>query len=156
MAAILLGKTISLSRILNDFDKLPTEKADKIIYTILLPLFEQKGVKLSNYGNHAGMGSIYSVEEYDARKEEHQLFHVETIQRAFAILPTLFEERSTYNLRASDILKFHVENHFAENRYVSNGDFIVAMLLRGYQARFGKHKEFMTVNCKFKVNLLFP
>ena len=146
----LSGVTVSVTSV-DDFDQLSTKDANVIIDNHIIPACESKGVKLSSYGNHVGKGSLSGVEKYDEEKAAHQLFNVERIQKAFAALDAMVGQMSQYKT-GSYGLKHTVENHQGE--YISNGDLIVAMLLKGYDARFGKQTESMSVNCEFKVKAL--
>lgn len=154
MTAISRGATVSITAVPH-FNTLSLEDASRVIYSDLVPACEAKGIKLSYYGNHAGTGSLLSVEEYDARKAAHTLFNVEKIQQVFALLPALVQDTSGYK-STSYSLKHRVEERLPGEKYVTNGDLIAAMLLKGYQARFGKRTELMTVNCEFKVKMITP
>ena len=77
--------TISMG-IIQNFDQFSLETATHIVYNEIVPRCEAKGIKLSYYGNHASVESIDSVERYDADKENHKLFNVERIQKAFKCL----------------------------------------------------------------------
>lgn len=151
MAAVSRGVIVSFREV-DNFHQLPLEEATNILYNELLPICEAKGVMLSSYGNHAGQGSLSNVEKYNEEKASHQLFNVKRIQQAFASIHLIVQNTSQYKA-GSYGLKHVVENHPSqtEYRYISNGDLIVAMLLKGYEARFGKRTEAMSVNCEFKV-----
>lgn len=144
--------TVSMNPVPN-FNTLSVADATDIIYTQLIPACEEKGVKLSGYGNHAGLGSLVAVAKYNAEKAARTLFDVTRIQKIFAQLdhllaPTVHFKRGSYGLK-----------HFVEGiqkEYASNGDLIVAMLMKGYHARFAKKGEPLNVNCEFKAQLIVP
>lgn len=153
MSAISRGTIISFDTV-DDFHQLPLDEATNILYDGLIPACETKGVMLSSYGNHAGQGSLSNIEKYNQEKAEHKLFDVERIQKAFSSLHLIVQGTTQYK-SGSYGLKHAVENHFSQKdyKYISNGDLIVAMLLKGYDARFGKRTEAMDVNCQFKVKV---
>lgn len=118
------------------------------IYNGLIPMLELRGILLSAYGNHAGRGSICSVAEYNSSKQigEQHRFDVARIVQVIPMLPAGLINResqssTSYGLKASVVER-------GIGGYISNGDFIVAMLLRGYSARFGTASP-NTVNCTF-------
>ncbi len=143
------GVTISVDQIYN-FHELSKALANQVIEDKVILACENKGVKLSGYGNHTGRGSLLTVEKYDEEKREHKLFNVPRIQRAFASLDAIVVPRSQYKT-GSYGLKHTVE--ISQEEYISNGDLIVAMILKGYSARFGKQTEEMAVNCEFKAKV---
>ncbi len=129
------------------FDQLSLEQAANVLYNNVIPACEAKGVKLSSYGNHAAQGSINSVEKYNERKAAHTLFNVARVQTAFGALDEMIQGRSQYK-SGSYGLKHRVEEH--QKDYITNGDLIAAMLVKGFQARFAKQGESLDVNCEFK------
>ncbi len=144
------GVTISVGQVY-DFDKLSEEQASQFIEEQVVPACENKGVKLSRYGNHTGGGSLVAVEKYDEEKLEHNLFNVSRSQSVFAPLDGIVVPATQYNTYSYG-LKHTVEQ--SQGEYISNGDLIGAMLLKGYAARFGKQTEGMAVNCEFKAKVL--
>lgn len=122
------------------------EAASRILYEEIIPACEAKGIKLSYYGNHASRETISSVEEYDRNKQDHRLFNVERIQRAFKCLDDVISKATVQSV-GSYGFKHVVERHQGE--YITNGDCIVAMLVKGYIADFGS--EFPHVNCQFNI-----
>lgn len=151
MSAISKGTTVSFRKI-DNFDKLPEEAATKILYEELVPACEAKGVKLSSYGNHAGRGSIPSVEDYDREKANYQLFDVKRVQKAYSSIPIITRKTSKY-MAGSYGLKHIFEKHPSQSKYLTNGDLIAAMLVDGYKARFGRQTESSNVNCEFEVTV---
>ncbi len=151
MAAVSRGATISIQAVPH-FDQLPPKEAEDVLYNKLIPACEALGIMLSSYGNHAGKGSSSSVEEYHREKADHKLFNVKRIQQVYASLGDIV--RSTKKSRTwSYVLKDIVGVHPSQNEYnyISHGDLIAAMLLSGFDGRFGKKTERMGVNCEFKV-----
>lgn len=154
MMAVPKGTIVTFHAV-NNFNQLTQDEATNIIYDQLIPALEAKGVLLSEYGNHRGRGTLVNVEEYNQKKAAHTLFNVERIQRAFASIPIIVQNVSQYKT-GSYGLKHRVEEHSSQKAngqigYITNGDTIVAMLLHGYEARFGKKNDDMAVNCEFKV-----
>ena len=136
MAAVSFTKGVTVSYpVVAGFDKLPTGEAEKILYNELVPACEKKGVKLSANGNNAAGTSICDVEKYTQEKAEHKLFNIERIQKAFASLDEIIQPASYYKAHSYS-LKHTVERY--QKEYLTNGDLIAAMLLKGHQARFGK------------------
>lgn len=106
--------------------------------------WEKKGVVLTPSGNFAA---------------NHDNFNVEKIAFLVEILPLILEKTkhfpryapSSYGLKhdISDILrtKFHITAN-----YMTNGDFIMALLLLGFEVNFGpKHDN--NINCKIKCKI---
>lgn len=137
--------TISINKVLN-FDRLPVEAASRILYEEIIPACEAKGIKLSSYGNHSSRESLASVERYNRDKEEHRLFNVERVQRAFKCLDEVISNATVQSV-GSYGFKHVVERH--QNEYITNGDCIAAMLVKGYMADFGSENPH--VNCQFNI-----
>lgn len=141
--------------VIDNFNQLPLDEATNIIYDQLIPACEAQGVMLSAYGNHRARGALCNVEDYNQKKDARTLFDIARIQRAFASIPIIVQNVSQFKT-GSYGLKHRVEEHPSQKGngqigYIANGDTIVAMLLHGYEARFGKKTEEMAVNCDFKV-----
>lgn len=136
--------SISINTVL-DFDILPVEMASRILYDHLVPTCEKQGVKLSFHGNYASHEGIHLVEIYEKNKREEKLFNVERIQRAFSCLGHITTR--TYEAVGSYVLKHIIESY--QNEYITNGDCIAAMLLKGYIAHFGS--ESPQLNCRFSL-----
>lgn len=137
--------TISIGAI-QSFDQFLLETATRIVYDEIIPRCEAKGIKLSNYGNHASVKSIDSVERYDTDKQNHTLFNIERIQRAFKYLDEVIA-KATVESVGSYGLKHVVERHQGE--YITNEDCIIAMIAKGYIAHFGS--EGLHMNCQFNI-----
>jgi len=123
------------------------------IYNTVLPACEQKGVYLSRDGNHNGPGGLVNNNKYLEGKQAQTLFSIERICSTCLALPTLVTQASQYK-EYSYGLKHNVEKS-EPKEYLSNGDLIVAMLLSGYDARFGKGNS-KDVNCDFKAKWIGP
>ncbi len=132
-----------------NFDQLTEIQARDVLYDIVIPACERKGVMLSEYGNHSGEGSLVKVEKYTQDKAAYTLFNVSRVQRAFTELNAIIVNTSKYTANSYG-LKHKVEAS-GRKEYLTNGDLIAAMLVKGYQARFGKRNEGLGVNCEFKV-----
>lgn len=135
--------TVSIGLIQN-FDQFSLETATHIIYKEIIPRCEANSIKLSCYGNHASKETICSVEKYDEEKKENRLFNIERIQKAFKCLDEVISKAALPSV-GSYYFKHVVEKH--QKDYITNGDCIVAMLLKGYKADFGF--PFRHVNCQF-------
>jgi len=146
-SAIARGATVSIVSVAG-FDALPADTATDVIYSTVVTACEAKGIKLSDYGNHATYTSLKPVADYEAKLKARSLFDVAAVQEAFGLIGTYMQSRSTYK-RDSYGLKHAVERSMSKG-YLSNGDLICAMLLHGYAARFGKRGEAASVNCEFK------
>lgn len=131
-----------------NFDVLPPNQAEQVLYEQLVPACEAQGIKLSGYGNHATQQSLSSVAEYNKEKAEHKLFNVARIQKAFSQVHHMVVDRSQYK---TDSYGFKHVVEKSQGEYITNGDAIAAMLLHGYEARFGKRGQPVGVNCEFKV-----
>lgn len=137
--------TISINTVIN-FDRLPVKAASRILYEEIIPACEEKGIKLSSYGNHSSRDSLASVETYYRDKHNHRLFDVERVQRAFKCLDEV-TSNATVESVGSYGFKHVVERHQGE--YITNGDCIAAMLVKGYIADFGS--KYPEVNCHFNI-----
>ncbi|MCF7806542.1 MAG: hypothetical protein K9M07_06140 [Simkaniaceae bacterium] len=134
------------------FASMSIEDATKNVYERVIMACEDKGVLLSNYGNHLGTGSIANRAAYVEARKTQSLFDIRRIQKAVGQVLTLFTPHSRYSDHLSSYaLKHTVEK--ATGEYISNGDLIVAMLINGFDARFAKRGECIGVNGHFKVNL---
>ncbi|MGL4348708.1 MAG: hypothetical protein ACRCSV_04555 [Chlamydiales bacterium] len=100
---------------------------------------------MSSYGNLASRETLIPVERYDTDKQEHRLFNVGRIQRAFTCLHHFSNE--TLEAVGSYVLKLILEKH--QDEYISNGDCIAAMLMKGYIADSGSQSQSM--NCRFTI-----
>ena len=131
------------------FASLSAACAEAMLYDVIVPACEAKGIHLSIDGNMTGARNLWDdnpLAEYDTLKEEHKLFHVDSVQRAFKLLPTILQPASTFKIDSYQ-LKHKVEEG---REYITNGDTIATMLLLGYAARFGRQGKARTVNCEFK------
>lgn len=137
--------TISIGTI-QSFDQFSLETATRIVYDEIIPRCEAKGIKLSSYGNHASRESLASVERYDTDKQNHKLFNVQRVQRAFKCLDEVIGKATVESI-SSYGLKHVVERH--QDEYITNGDCIIAMIAKGYLADFGS--ESLHVNCRFNI-----
>ena len=143
--------TVKFASIAN-FGCLTHHDAERIVYDQLLNCCETKSVFLSEYGNnespnaHPAFGGLSSKEEYYRKKTEHSLFNIERIQRVFRALDACIQEASQF--KSSGPLKHRVTKHLDET--VPEGEFIVAMMLNGYFARFGKRGDPLNVGCEFR------
>ncbi len=139
-----------------NFNELPIEEADEIIYGELVVLCEGFQVKLSSYGNHAGANSSYPVELYDDQKKEHKLFNVVLVQQVFEAIGKLniatSHRHSTSASEIAGILENQpgVPDEDKENGKYSYGNVTAAMMLHGYTAHFVVRNQ-PKVSCEFKV-----
>jgi hypothetical protein len=112
------------------------------VYDQLIPKLESKGILLSSYGNHAGQRALVPADEYYTRKQDKGSFEISKIVEEIPRLPGKLSRTdlnsASYELRASVVGR-------GFGKYIANGDFIVAMLLRGYGVSFA-----MEVNCHFQ------
>jgi len=145
------GATVTCEAV-HDFDNLKLEEATKIIYERVVPECERKKVMLSYFGNH-NAGGLMGVKEYDELKDNENLFQgeIQRIQKIFTFLSQHCHGKSLYN---KDIDSYGLKG-IVERRteYITNGEFIVAMLLHGYSARFGMRSDKMCVNAHFKAEI---
>jgi len=155
------GATVRFDKI-DGFDEMDREEAEGVIYDILLPVCEKKGVVLTRNGNagHAESSKSDALQAqfegfrsttyrtYTQLKEDRDIFDLERIQSAYTRISRDFEKKSKY-CWGSYGLKHRVER--LQDQYLSNGDLIVAMLLCGHKARFGKRGSAMTLNAEFAV-----
>ena len=135
-----------------DFDKLPEADAYNIVNGEVVATCDAKRVLLSDYGNCNSYRSLVSEKEYFKQRDNMNLFHVERIQKVFADLDQIVRPFGRYET-GSYGLKHRVEEY--QNEYVTNGDTIVAMLLKGYPAKFNsKQDKSPSVNCTFKARVI--
>lgn len=138
------------------FDKLSQTNANRYLYDEVVPQLEKAKIHLSQYGNHIPTNTLLDNDNYTQLKEKEQLFDIEKIQKAFSIIDQFILTKKRYE-RSSYGMKHQIEKVLpGDIKYITNGDFIVAMLLKGYKAWFGKNKKSMGVNCQFKANFNKP
>ncbi len=141
-----------------------TEEIEKVIARL-----EREGILLSQYGNHAARGSILGKEAYYKSKKENALFgSLEAIDRIRRNIESDFVVATEWTTETSYGLKHHVEewretNDHDEVRgdYLTNGDFILAMILKRYEYKFrdrvnAKVNSPSHVNCVFKCRTCSP
>ena len=135
------------------FDKLSSKTASTILYDFLIPLCEKKGIYLSSYGNHNSPRSLLSVGKY--HKSRDNLFHTKNVQRIFRYAEDVFipstHYHNSYKLKRG--LEVHpVYTKGKNKRYVTNGDTIAALLLKGFRAQY-VYNSIRRVNLSFKVKI---
>lgn len=139
-----------------DPNMLEDDELKKVINEkIIDPLFEGKGVILTQYGNDSGRGSLKKETKMAGKKVEWE--SVENIRNAYTVVYEALiapaEVRGGPKSRCSYGLKHCMEN--LVGGYISNGECIVAVILAGCHADFGEtHKCGPFVNpdlypCKF-------
>jgi hypothetical protein len=138
-----------------DFDRLPFNEANRIVYDELLPYCQSKGVQLCQYGNlnsHLAYRDFQDPSHAYYTGFSHQtLLNIGRIQRAYRFLPDFVTPTSKYQIN-SDRLARMVE--VIQEEHLSNGDLIAAMLMRGYAARFAKRGGASQVDAEFKAKRL--
>lgn len=135
------------------FDRLSYKKASAILYGSLVPFCEKKGIFLSTYGNHNAPSSLSPVKAYHRSRDN--LFHVKDVQRAFHYVEKIFIPSEHYH--NSYDLKRRLEVHPTytkgkAKRYVTNGDTIAALLLKGLRAQYVCNGV-RSVNLSFKIKI---
>jgi hypothetical protein len=137
----------------NNFDSLPYEEAKRVIYKDLLPHCEAKGVYLSQSGNLRSPDTMRTanflspVDEYTYKNDTQELLDIERIQRAFQVIDKCVQETSHFQ-KNSGALKVKIENWQHED--LSYGDFVAAMMLKGYAARFASRGDPLRRCCEFR------
>ena len=117
-------------------------KIDEIM-TVLKGL--PKDVLLSSYGNENGLGSLCDPSGYTLEKAA-ATFNLERIEKALQEIPEIFKMTRNFSNSTSYGFK-HVLEHVPGNKYISNGDFIVATILSGFTCKF-KNSVNCVLNCK--------
>lgn len=117
--------TISFNKVLN-FQNLSNKEAEKILYEELLPECEKKGVYLMPEGNRPDR-----KEEYEKLKNKREIFHIDGIQHGLNAVDFLYRPSSENN----HVDKIAFEDH-PKGGYLSGGELMAAMMLRGYPAKF--------------------
>jgi hypothetical protein len=105
-----------------------------------------------------------SEDEYRGNKDDDDEFittQMEHVKKAYNIIPLIFEKtnRYTYKWSSHGVKHYCTENfpHIlpdVKNPYISNGAFIVAMLLHGYKWKQVKNEGSNNRNCFFKFKSL--
>jgi hypothetical protein len=144
--------SIQINKIHN-FHQLPTEQAQAVIYDQIVPACESKGICLSRYGNHSGQGAILDISRYTREKGLQALFNVDRIKTVYLQFDSLVQPTIQYQANSYG-LKHEIEK--VQNEFLTPGDLIIAMLLHGYKARFGKNGNPSNINCEFKVKWVKP
>ncbi len=143
----------------NNFDSLSYDEAKRVIYDNLLSCCEAKGVYLSQSGNLRSSeaprtGKFLSpVDEYTYKKDMKQLFDIERVQRAFHVLDKCVQETSQFQ-KNGGALKARIENW--QHEELSYGDFVAAMMLKGFAARFAGRGDPLRMSCEFRAMPLVP
>jgi hypothetical protein len=134
------------------------------LYEVVLPRLAAEGVVLTQCGNRASLlarpgclASAADLHRHDADVQEEgrklaarTLFDMDSILSACAIIRQHMRRRKTWDKSESSYgLKHACER--ARGRYVTNGDFIAAMLLCGYAANFAFDKK----RCASHINAVF-
>jgi hypothetical protein len=132
------------------FDKLSPQQAEDQIYNVLIPVCEKQEIYLSDYGNHNSPGSMRAIQKYQKLKADKTLFDIARIQRAFSKIDQFIEATKDYEI-SSYGFKHTVEK--LQKEYITNGDLIVVMLMKGYSARFEDIDQLLDVNCEFTAKL---
>ncbi len=143
----------------NNFDSLPYEEAKMVIYNKLLPYCEAKGVYLSQSGNLRSPQAtrnykfLTPVDEYTYKRDMKELLNIERVQRAFHVLDKCVQETSHFQKNGGAI-KVKIENWQHED--LSYGDFVAAMMLKGFAARFAGRGDPLRMSCEFRAMPLVP
>ena len=105
-----------------------------------------------------GSGFV-TAEEYEKDKETDERFiakQLKNVERAYEIIPLLFEKTNRYNNKCSSYgwkhyaaREYKQVNPEMKDTYMSNGAFIVAMMLHGYDWKQAKGDD--NPNCYFKL-----
>ncbi len=138
-------------RYIGNFETLPLEEAERIIYEELVPLLESKKIKLSSYGNHNSEQTLSSIREYNNLKAQRKLFDIPRIQLVCRDFQEMMQIYRRYTGQTSYGLKHDIERY--QHLYISNGDCIVAMIVNGLRARFKRIDNKLPVNCMFKAGV---
>lgn len=119
----------------------------------ILTCLEAQGVFLSSHGNHAASNDHYTLEVYKMLKAENECmdFDLSKIRAAMVLIPRFFEKHRTFCRHAlSNTVKQDLEHCCGPDRLhdgaISNGDFIIAMILLGYSFTFSGQ-----FNCAFRI-----
>lgn len=123
-----------------NFHQLPSEEASRILYQELLPACEAEGVKLAPEG-HVPDGS-----RYEQTKKTQTTFDIACVQRAFSAADFIYQPAKKYR----SIHKILFEMH-PQGGYVSGGEMIAAMILKGYTAKFDDDQGSLQFRPQFQV-----
>jgi len=130
------------------FNGFQSQNLQEIISQEILPTLEKRGILLSDYGNHASQRSLRDPIEYWKKKKVGQLgFNESCIQACAARINDLMTPAGRYMLDTSYGIKAVFERYLAQvqgksgYQYISNGDMIMALLIKGYRLRFTHHGE---------------
>ena len=127
------------------------------IKTILNKL-EKFDVFLSPYGNENATGSL---EKKLSLEERLRSFKIPNIIQAVTEIPKIWKRKNgnfNFNKNVTSYgMKHSLEDYRSgcgsDNVYISNGDFIMAMIFGGYSLKF-RGENYMGVNCLFNVEKL--
>lgn len=131
-----------LIRPIPNFDQLPVEKAYNILYDEIAPICKENGIKLSIYCSQ----SLSSVKKYSKEKQRNRLCNVEKVQKIFKLL-----DEGVVNWVGQSIGLYGLRNILQRDKgeFITNGECIAAMLLKGYIADFALDRGKLDVNCQF-------
>lgn len=119
-----------------------------------------KNIYLTPYGNEYGLGSCVKNSEKCSIEENAKKFDIERIETAVQQIPHCFKMlRNMPRCNSSYGLKHHLEHKGYDfgisNNYITNGDFIVAMILCGYNYKFPKLSGQYLVNARLNAKNVY-
>lgn len=100
-----------------------------------------KEIYLTQYGNEYGIGTLAKRTEKPTVEDNAKVFDLNRINLAVEEIPQYFKmmrniprDTSSYGLK--HYLEDKVDENFKRDGYITNGDFIIAMMLCGYVCKF--------------------
>lgn len=123
------------------------------IYYEFLPRLRKKGINLNRGGHYIVGQNGYTQEMFDedqAKTKAKTLFCIEDVIKVVGLINKHMKPRQRYNMkRTSYSLKHKFERM---SSYIANGDFILAMMVCGFEPRFKPpcSTEDANPNCIFR------
>ena len=120
---------------------------------------EKSGILLSGYGNHNGDLSGCTPDEYWDMKKTDTLFKERELFIAKHAIGMVFEKSGQWSQENSYTMRHFAEDwamkNFKDSCYVSNGAFIMGMILCGFQYKFKlASSQKPEISARFKCKLI--
>lgn len=107
------------------------------IYYEFLPRLRKKGINL-NRGGHFVVGQNgYTQENFEedrAQTKAKTLFRIKDVIKVVGLINKHMKPRQTYNTKRTSYSLKHKFEHMSS--YIANGDFILAMMVCGFEPHF--------------------
>lgn len=123
------------------------------IYYEFLPRLRKEGVNLTRGGHFVVGHNGYTQEKFEedqARTKAQTLFRIHDVVKVVGLINQHMKPRKTYNTKTTSYSLKHTFEHMSS--YISNGDFILAMMVCGFDPLFKQTRTTKDANpnCIFR------